>query len=79
MVGDYKILQERFSTVYESVVIFGNAEKVSGEEKVNSLKELIYKYSPNFIEEGMTYIDKAVEKTEVVKINIERMTGKRNI
>lgn len=76
VVGKTRVLQEKFSTEYESVILIGKAQPVEGEEKVNALKALIYKYSPDFIKEGMVYVEKAAEKTCVVKIEIMDITGK---
>lgn len=75
---DTKVLPERFSTKYRSVVIYGRASEVEGELKDEALTELIHKYSKDFYEEGLKYIEKAKHKTKVVRINIENMTGKSN-
>lgn len=76
VVGYTEILPEKFSTKYESVIIYGTAESVKGEEKERALEELIKKYSEEFIEKGKEYIKKAKDKTIVIKINIERVSGK---
>jgi uncharacterized protein len=76
VVGKTKVLQEKFSTEYESVIVSGKAHFVEGTEKIGALKEIIYKYSPNFIEEGMAYIERAAHKTCVVRIEILSLTGK---
>lgn len=76
VVGHTHILPDKFSTEYESAIIFGQAEFTEGEEKKSALLGLIDKYSKGFKKEGLEYIDRAIEKTEVVKINIKRMTAK---
>lgn len=76
VVGRTNLLAEKFSTEYESVVVFGRASFVEGEEKLLALMEIIEKYSPEFIREGKEYIERAQANTRVVKIDIESFTGK---
>lgn len=76
VVGKTKLLPEKFSTIYESAIIFGRARLVEGEEKKNALLELIKKYSAEYIESGIEYINRAIENTNVVKIEILNLTGK---
>lgn len=76
VVGLTNILSEKFTTVYESTIVFGKACLVDDEEKVIALKEIVKKYSPDFIAEGDEYINRAKDKTTVVKITIEELSGK---
>ncbi len=68
----------KFTSEYESVVIFGTAEFPVGEGKSKGLKALVEKYSADFIQDGIKYIDRASDKTIVIKINIDHITGKEN-
>ena len=79
VVGSTKILEDKFSTEFESVMAFGDASIIEGEEKLLALREFIEKYSPTFIEEGELYINRTIEKTCVVKIKITQLTGKHRI
>jgi len=76
VVGAAKVLPEQFSTLYESTIVFGRAKKVFGEEKRNALVKLIEKYSKDYLEEGLKYIDNEWDKVCVIKIEIEKITGK---
>jgi len=76
VVGKTEVLPDKFSTKYESVIVFGRAVEIEGDEKREALLELINKYSQGFIEEGVKYIDKAGNKTKAYKILIESITGK---
>ncbi len=76
IVGKTKVLPKEFSTEYESVIVFGRAFKVEDEEKKNALRAIAQKYSPEFEKEGMLYIERAINKTCIVKIEIEKITGK---
>ncbi|WP_142413921.1 pyridoxamine 5'-phosphate oxidase family protein [Hathewaya massiliensis] len=74
-----EILQERFTTKYESVIIFGKASTVvDEEEKRTALMAFIDKYSPDFKKEGVEYINRAASKTNIVKITIDHATAKGN-
>lgn len=76
VVGKTSILPDKFSTKYESVILFGKASEVINDEKNKALLEILNKYSPDFIEQGKTYIQNAGAKTKVIKITIVHITGK---
>lgn len=76
VVGQTELLPGKFSTNYESVIVFGRASEVNDEEKEDALLELIYKYSKDFVEEGKEYIKRASSKTRVIKVNVEHISGK---
>lgn len=69
-------LPAEFATAYESVVLFGKAVPVAGEERSEALLALIQKYSPDYLESGKEYIQKMDHLTQVVKIVPEHITGK---
>ena len=75
VVGDTDVLPSKFSTKYESVIVFGTASE-SVEDKQIALEGLIDKYSKGFEESGMKYIASAMDKTGVYEIKIDHMTGK---
>ncbi len=75
-VGDTKVLPSKFSTDYTSVIIFGQASKLEGNEKIHALECFIKKYSPDHMQSGMKYIENDQMKTTVLKIEIEKITGK---
>lgn len=76
VVGQTSIIPNQFSTKYESVIVFGTAAEVIGDEKKEVLLELLNKYSPEFIEQGKVYIQNADVITKVIKISIDHITGK---
>ncbi len=76
VVGDKQSLPDKFTTNYESVIIFGQARPVQGPEKTAALQALIGKYAPDHRAAGEEYIRQASAKTTVIKIIIEHMTGK---
>ncbi|MCC0659538.1 pyridoxamine 5'-phosphate oxidase family protein [Clostridioides sp. ZZV14-6154] len=76
VVANESVIPDKFSTTYASAVVFGKASTVDNEEKKNALVEIIKKYSKGFIEEGMKYIEKDINLTTVVKIEIDHISGK---
>lgn len=76
VVGGTCIIPEKFSTKYESVIVFGTAAEVFEDEKNAALLEIINKYSPAYINEGKKYIKISGNATKVIKISIEHFSGK---
>ncbi|MBP2632287.1 MAG: pyridoxamine 5-phosphate oxidase-related, FMN-binding [Firmicutes bacterium] len=76
VVGQTCILPEKFSTEYESVILFGTASEVFDDEKNMALVEFLNKYSVDHIEKGKEYIKNASEKTKVIKIHIDHISAK---
>ena len=76
VVGDKKTLPDKFTTSYESVIVFGRALIVDGPEKQAALLALVEKYAPDYREKGQVYAQNSSAKTTVVKIAVEHMTGK---
>jgi len=76
VVGKTEVLRDKFSTKYESTIVFGKCVEVCGDEKTEALSRLIDKYSPEFKIEGLKYIEKESDRTKVYKIEIDKITGK---
>ena len=76
VVGNTRVLPEKFATEYESAVVFGVATEVVYAERHDALLWLLEKYSPSFIEEGKQYINQKDKTTKVIKIKISDISGK---
>jgi nitroimidazol reductase NimA-like FMN-containing flavoprotein (pyridoxamine 5'-phosphate oxidase superfamily) len=76
VVGNTEILPDKFSTKYESAIVSGEIEEVFGDKKQIGLEGLLHKYSSEFIDKGITYIEAANKKTKVFCISINSLTGK---
>lgn len=71
------VMPEKFSTLYESAIAFGTVEIVTdNEKKRDGAMALLEKYSADFHEKGMKYIENAIEKFYVLKFTIDSVTGK---
>lgn len=77
IIGRTEPIANQFTTLYESVLAFGQADvTLSDEEKRKALRLLVKKYSPGFEELGEKYMDKSWDRTTVFKIKIEHITAK---
>lgn len=76
VVGNTEILPDTFGTLYESVIVSGEIEEVFDERKQIALEGLLHKYSQDFFNDGMTYIENKKERTRVFMIAIFTLTGK---
>lgn len=73
------ILPEKFTTQFASVIVFGKAEILTDkEEKIAALRLLAEKYSPG-ADGAEREISGSLDRTGVVKIVVEHMTGKEAI
>lgn len=78
VVGNTEIISDKFSTKYESVIIFGRAEEVIEEnEKKAGLLSIIEKYSSDYQDEGKKYINKDYQRAALFRIVIEHIIGKK--
>jgi len=76
-VGVNEAIPGKFTLKYESAVIFGRAEEVTGrEEKIRALNLICKRYTPN----NMAAFDEAIERqldvTAIWKIHIDEISGK---
>ncbi|NCB01276.1 MAG: pyridoxamine 5'-phosphate oxidase family protein [Spirochaetia bacterium] len=77
-VGATHLLPAQFSTNYESAIVIGKGYIVlDEEEKRKGLRALSAKYSPDYEKESEAYINGSLDKTAVIAIEIESITGKR--
>lgn len=76
VVGKTELLPEILDTNYESIILFGRAMKVEGEEKIRALVKILDKYAKDFMIEGKDSIKEENDITLVIKIEIENITGK---
>lgn len=73
-----------FDTNFNSVIVFGKAQEVLGDEKKDGLCALLKKFLTEdeyskYKEDGIKYIESSLKRTKLIKIEIEHMTGKRGI
>lgn len=77
IVGRTGVVAHKFTTAYESVIIRGRLTRgLSSTERMNALVLLLHKYSPAHVELGQQYTEKSFHRTEVLRLDIESVTGK---
>lgn len=73
-----------FNTHFNSVTLFGKAQEVFEKEKMDGLHALFKKFLKikeynKYKDAGIKYIEKSLNRTTLIKIEIAHMTGKRGI
>ena len=72
-----QIIPDKFTAAFESVVAFGKASFIDdGDEKLTALRTFIERFYPDHQEAGERFIHAAYEKTQIIRIDVEQMTGK---
>ena len=78
VVSGVELLPEKFTTKYKSVTVFGDAE-IMIEGKKDAILFFTKKLSPGYMEEGIKYINEAIEQIDIIRIKIDIVTGKAHI
>lgn len=80
VVGHTKVIPNQFSTAYECVMVFGRIERALPEvERLQALRLLVAKYSAGYEEIAEKYIKGSFARTEILKLNIERISAKAKL
>ena len=75
VVADNEVVEEKFTTKFASVVVFGTAQKAI-ENKQYALEKLVEKYSPQFKAQGLVEIEGAFAHTDIFEISVEKLSAK---
>lgn len=77
-VGDTNRMKDKFTTEFESAVIFGSASEVTDtSEKTEALRMICLRHTPENMDEFDEAITKSLFRTAVWRITISQITGKR--
>jgi nitroimidazol reductase NimA-like FMN-containing flavoprotein (pyridoxamine 5'-phosphate oxidase superfamily) len=77
VVGETKVISEKFTTAYESIILNCIANRgLFDDEKRATLRLLTEKYCPNDLETGLKYIEKSLARTEIIRLEILNWSGK---
>ena len=80
IVGKTAVISNKFTTAYQSIIVRGRiCIGLSVEERMEALKLIILKYSPADVEVGLKYAEKSFHRTEILRIQIESISGKNKI
>ena len=76
-VGDTRVQESKFTTLYESAVAFGSASEVTDEaEKIAALRMLCQRHTPSNMEGFDKAIEASLRRTGVWKIEVKEISGK---
>ena len=68
-----------FTTKYMSAMAFGNASLVTDkDERETALKAIVKKYSYSVLAKGIAFIGAYIDKTAVIKLDVDYISGKGN-
>jgi nitroimidazol reductase NimA-like FMN-containing flavoprotein (pyridoxamine 5'-phosphate oxidase superfamily) len=76
VIGVAEVLPDKFGMKYESAIVSGTAQEVTGREKQNALECMLKKYSQTYFNEGLEVIKANIDRARVYKIIIQTTTGK---
>lgn len=76
IVGKGEVLPHKFSILYESVIVRGQATEVKGKAKERALLALLEKFTGEYIEKGRKYLTMKKDNCRVFKIIVHNITGK---
>lgn len=74
------VIPEKFTTAYRSIIVFGEVRVVKDDTNRKLGLELLgRKYSPNFEEAMQSEIANAFDRTAIIELKIEKITGKEGL
>ncbi len=77
VVGQTELMPEKFAAKYRSVNVFGTVSIIEeGPEKQKGIEAILRKYSPGHEEKGLKYIEAAIHKILVLRLDIREASGK---
>ncbi len=79
IVHKHEVLPAKFTSSYESVIAFGTVDIVDNDQKkIEVLTAFIQKYSSEFFEKGVNYVNADHSRTALLELKIQHVTGKSN-
>lgn len=77
IVGATNVIPGKFTTAYESVIIRGLLIRgLAAGERMEALRLLLDKYSPDDKEKGIKYAEGSFHRTEILRLEINEISGK---
>lgn len=75
--GRSRVIPDKFTTGYESVVLQCTAHHSLHEaERMSALSLLLSKYCPDHKAQGIEYANKSFPRTEIIRLDIQKVSGK---
>ena len=77
IINDAQVNPAGFTVMYTSIIIFGTARQLDGDEKRATIERVIRKYSAEHWDKGQKVIQAMWDKFTAFEITIDHMTGKQ--
>ena len=78
VVGPTRILPVKFTTAYTSVLVRGRiCCNLNDEEKTAAMQLLLEKYAPEEMDRGLKYVADILQRVEVLRLDILKISGKQ--
>ncbi|MBQ2297216.1 MAG: pyridoxamine 5'-phosphate oxidase family protein [Ruminiclostridium sp.] len=72
-----EILPKQVTAAFESIIATGKVNLVEDEaERRTAMETFVHRFCVDAIDEGMAFLEKALAKTAVLRIDVEQLTGK---
>ncbi len=79
VIDEDTIVSEKYTTYFRSIIAFGKARIVEGEERLNAFKALVEKYSRDQPEDAKQAEIAGCTQSLIIAIDVEHITGKEAI
>ena len=79
VIDEDTIVSEKYTTYFRSIIAFGKARIVEGDERLEAFKALVEKYAGDQPEDAKHKEINECMQTYIISIDIEHMTGKEAI
>ncbi|MGB5990250.1 MAG: pyridoxamine 5'-phosphate oxidase family protein [Marinifilaceae bacterium] len=77
IVGATRVISDKFTSEYNSIILQCLAHRnLDKEERMNALSLILEKYSPQDKTIGMKYAEKSFHRTEMIRLDIKKWSGK---
>lgn len=77
VVAQDKVLPEKYTTAYKSVIAFGRIRVMDEAEKLPAVLKLAEKYNPGHSVQSLAEADKGMKAMHMLELRIEHLTGKQ--
>lgn len=79
VVAQDKVLPEKYTTAYKSVIAFGRIRVMDEGEKLAAVLKLAEKYNPGHPVESRAEAEKSLKAMHMLELRIEHLTGKQGL
>lgn len=77
VVAQDKVLPEKYTTAYKSVIAFGRIRVMDEAEKLPAVLKLAEKYNPGHPAQSRAEADMSIKAMHMLELKIEHLTGKQ--